>query len=128
MYSAINMSSQSYDCRRMVLMNADVAVVATDVATHPTLVQRVPGISDHDIVQIQVDTSAKILFQKPRSISPYRKANWDGMNQALEAYHLIRTCLTVENTPTSEICIHICISTDTSLNAVQLYGMTFILH
>jgi len=38
--------------------------------TNPTLVQRVsilPGISDHDIVKIQVNTSAKILFQKPRS-------------------------------------------------------------
>ena len=46
-----------------------------------------PGISDHDIVQIQVNTSAKILFQKPRSISTYKKANWDGMKQALEAYH-----------------------------------------
>jgi len=58
--------------------------------TNPTLVQRVsilPGISDHDIVQIQVNTSAKILFQKPRSISPYKMANWDGMKQALEAYH-----------------------------------------
>jgi len=54
--------------------------------TNPTLVQRVsilPGISDHDIVQIQVNTSAKILFQKPRSISPYKKANWDGVKQAL---------------------------------------------
>jgi len=55
-------------------------------------VQRVsilPGISDHDIVHIQVNTyaKAKTLFQKPRSISPYKKANWDGMKQALEAYH-----------------------------------------
>ena len=46
-----------------------------------------PHISDHDIVQIQVNTSAKIIFQKPRSISPYKMANWDGMKQALEAYH-----------------------------------------
>ena len=42
-------------------------------------------ISDHAIVHIQVNTSAKILFQKPRSIS--KKANWDGMKQALEIYH-----------------------------------------
>ena len=46
--------------------------------TNPTLVKRVsilPGISDHDIVQIQVN----ILFQKPRSISLYKKAKlgWD---------------------------------------------------
>ena len=58
--------------------------------TNPTLVKRVsilPGISDHGIVQIQVNTSAKILFQKPRSISLYKKANWNGMKQSLEAYH-----------------------------------------
>ena len=42
-----------------------------------------PGISDHDIVQIQINTSAKILFQKPRSISLYKKANLDRMKQAL---------------------------------------------
>ena len=56
---------------------------------NPTLVQRVsilPGISDHGIVQIQVNTSAKIIFQKPRSISIYKNANWDGMKQAIEAY------------------------------------------
>ena len=46
-----------------------------------------PGISNHGIVQIQVNNSAKIIFQKPRSISLYNKANWDGMKQALEAYH-----------------------------------------
>ena len=34
-----------------------------------------------------VNTSAKILFQKPRSISLYKKTNWDGMKQALVAYH-----------------------------------------
>ena len=58
--------------------------------TNPTLVKRVStlhGISDHDIVQIQVNTSAIILFQKPRSISLYKKANWDGMKQALVAYY-----------------------------------------
>ena len=58
--------------------------------TNPTLVQRVsilPRISDHDIGQIQGNTSAKILFQKPRYIFLYKKANWDGMKQALEASH-----------------------------------------
>ena len=39
--------------------------------TNPTLAQRVcilPGISDHDIVQIQLNTSAKVLF---RNHGPY---------------------------------------------------------
>jgi len=38
-------------------------------------------------ILIQINTSATILFQKPRSISIYKKANRDGMKQALEAYH-----------------------------------------
>ena len=45
------------------------------------------GINDHDIVQIQVNTSTNILLQNPRSISLYKKAKWNGMKQALEAYH-----------------------------------------
>ena len=50
--------------------------------SNPTLVQRVsilPGISDHDIVQIQVNTSAKILFQKPTVYTPIQegKLGWD---------------------------------------------------
>ena len=69
------------------LPTSDSNIIDLFFTTHPTLVQRVsilPRISDHDI---QVNTSAKILFQKPRSISPYKMANWDGMKQALEAYH-----------------------------------------
>ena len=31
----------------------------------------------------------KSSFQKPRSISLYRKTKWDGMKQALEAYHQV---------------------------------------
>ena len=41
--------------------------------TNPTLVQRVsilPGISNHDIVQIQVNTSAKIFFRN-HGLYPY---------------------------------------------------------
>ena len=59
--------------------------------TKPTLVQRVsilPRISDHDIIQIQGNTSANFFFQKPRSIFLYKKANWDGMKQALHQYML----------------------------------------
>ena len=48
--------------------------------THPTLVQRVsilPGISDHDIVQIQVNTSAKILFRNHGIPIQEGKLGWD---------------------------------------------------
>ena len=72
------------------LPTRDSNILYLFLTTNPTLVKRVsilPGISDHDIVQIQVNTSAKILFQKPRSISLYKKANWNGMKQSLEAYH-----------------------------------------
>ena len=55
------------------LSTRDSSILDLFFTTNPTLVQRVsilPRISDHDIVQIQINTSAKILFQKPRSISP----------------------------------------------------------
>ena len=50
--------------------------------TNPTLVKRVsilPGISDHDIVQIQVNTSAKILFSETTVYIPIQegKLGWD---------------------------------------------------
>ena len=72
--------------------------------TNPTLVQQIsilPGISDHGIVQIQVNTSANSL-QKPRSIYIYKRANWDRMKQALEAYHqeiLLPQCSTAMRWP-----------------------------
>ena len=72
------------------LPTSDSNILDLFFTTNPTLVQRVsilPCISEHAIVQIQVNTSAKIPFQKPRSISIYKKANWDGMKQALEAYN-----------------------------------------
>ncbi|WAR25406.1 hypothetical protein MAR_011110 [Mya arenaria] len=46
-----------------------------------------PGISDHDIVQIQVNISVRTLFQRPRPVSLYKKPYWDGMKQTLDAYH-----------------------------------------
>ncbi|WAR19808.1 hypothetical protein MAR_001646 [Mya arenaria] len=58
--------------------------------TNPTIVKRVfilPGISDHDNVQIQVNTSVRTLFQKPRTMYLYKKSNWDRMIQELVAYH-----------------------------------------
>ena len=60
------------------ILTRDSNILNLFFTTNPTLVQRVsilPGINDHDIVQIQVNTSAKILFQKPRSISLNKKAN-----------------------------------------------------
>ena len=50
--------------------------------TNTTLVQRVsilPGISDHDIFQIQDNTSAKILFSETTVYTPIQegKLGWD---------------------------------------------------
>ena len=60
--------------------------------TNPTLVQRVSillGISDHDIVQIQVNTTVYIPIQEG-------KLGWD---EAGTRSLTMRTCLKVENTP-----------------------------
>ena len=60
------------------------------LTTNPSLVNQVnilPGISDHNIVEVKVNTSARICYQKPRKISLYKKANWQEIKQSLIDYH-----------------------------------------
>ena len=47
---------------------------------NPTLVDNVSitsGLSDHDIVLIQVNVKPEVLKQVPRNIHLYKKADWD---------------------------------------------------
>ena len=64
------------------------------LTTNPTLVNQVnilPGISDHDIVETKVNTSARICYQMPRKIPLYKKANWQEIKQSLIDYHQVMT-------------------------------------
>lgn len=60
------------------------------LTTNPTLVNQVnilPGISDHNIVEVRVNTSARVRYQKPRKIHLYKKANWDEIKRSITDYH-----------------------------------------
>ena len=62
------------------------------LTTNPTLVNQVsilPGISDHNIVETKVNTSARICYQKPRKIPLYKKANWQEIKKSLIDYHQV---------------------------------------
>ncbi|XP_060582784.1 uncharacterized protein LOC132739146 [Ruditapes philippinarum] len=52
------------------------------LTNNPSIVNRanvIPGISDHDAVLVDTNTSARIKLQKPRKIHLYNKADWDGL-------------------------------------------------
>ncbi|WAR01728.1 LOW QUALITY PROTEIN: hypothetical protein MAR_008286, partial [Mya arenaria] len=57
------------------------------LTTNPTLVNILPGISDHNIVEVKVHTSTKICYQKPLKIPLYKKANWERFKQSMDTYH-----------------------------------------
>ena len=54
--------------------------------TNPTLVNKIsilPGLSDHDIVLVEVNSRPKIIKQIPPDIPLYKKANWDQLKQSM---------------------------------------------
>ena len=56
------------------------------LTTNPTLVDNVsitPGLSDHDIVLIQVNVKPEVLKQVPRNIYLYKNADWDQLKQSM---------------------------------------------
>ena len=56
------------------------------LTTNPTLMDNVsitPGLSDHDIVLIQVNVKSEVLKQVPRNIYLYKKADWDQLKQSM---------------------------------------------
>ena len=54
--------------------------------TNPTLVNTISilhGLSDHDIVLVEVNSRPEIIKQVPRVIPLYKKANWDQLKQSM---------------------------------------------
>ena len=54
--------------------------------TNPTLVNKIsimPGLSDHDIVLVEVNSHPEIIKQVPRDIPLYKKTNWDKLKQSM---------------------------------------------
>ena len=42
-----------------------------------------PGLSDHDIVLVQVNSRPEIIKQVPGDIPLYKKSNWDLLKQSM---------------------------------------------
>ena len=58
--------------------------------SNPTLVDEVsilPGLSDHDIVQINVNVRLSQNKQVPRNIPLYKKADWDQLKQSMRDFY-----------------------------------------
>ena len=61
------------------------------LTTNPTLVDNVsitPGLSDHDVVLIQVNVKPEVLKQVPRNIHLYKKADWDQLKQSMREVYV----------------------------------------
>ena len=52
-----------------------------------TKVTTLPGVSDHDIVNVEVNLKPQSYRQVPRKVPLFRKANWDGFKQHLTSFH-----------------------------------------
>ena len=68
----------------------DKHVLDIFLTNNPTLVNIsniIPGISDHDTVQININVAPRIVKQKPRTISLYKKVDWERMKVLMQKYH-----------------------------------------
>lgn len=71
-------------------------------STNPDLVHNVsviPGISDHDIVTLDVNTKLRVNKKKPRQVFVYRKGNMTGVKTDIANLH---ETLLKENEPNTE--------------------------
>ena len=67
------------------------------LTNNPTFVSKVttiPGVSDHDIVSVEVQLKPQVYRQVPRKVPLFRKADWDGFKQHLTTFYskFIREC------------------------------------
>jgi hypothetical protein len=58
-------------------------LIATSIPSKVNSVQVIPGISDHDIPMVELDTQPIRRTQKPRTIPLYKRANWDTLAQEM---------------------------------------------
>ena len=66
------------------------AILDLFITNIPSKVQQVDtttGISDHDIVYMEIDTDTTRNTQKPRKILLYKKANWKSMAEEMKLLH-----------------------------------------
>ena len=59
--------------------------------TNPTSVNKtfiLPGLSDHDIVLVEVNSRPEIIKQVPRDIPLCKKADWDQLKQSMRDLYI----------------------------------------
>ena len=57
--------------------------ICTNLSDQVSRVKVIQGISDHDIVYMELSVKPKSKIQKPREIYLYQKADWDGKRDYL---------------------------------------------
>lgn len=60
------------------------------LTNNPTLVSMVeiiPGLSDHDNVYSEVNIKPQITARKPRAVPVYRKGDWNALTEHMFKYH-----------------------------------------
>ncbi|XP_072028193.1 uncharacterized protein [Amphiura filiformis] len=61
-------------------------LVFTTIPDQIRKVETAPGMSDHDAVAVQLDTTVKYARKKPRKVYLYKKGNMDGIRDGMEQY------------------------------------------
>ena len=61
-------------------------LVFTTTPDQITNIDTVSGMSDHDAVTVQLDTTVKYARKKPRTVYLYRKGNMEGLKEDMEIF------------------------------------------
>ena len=61
-------------------------LIFTTIPDQIRKVETVPGMSDHDAVAVELDTTVKYACKKPRKVFLYKKGNMDGLRDDMEKY------------------------------------------
>ena len=62
------------------------------LTSNPTPIGKIivlPGLSEHDIVQAELNVKPKITKQVPRDILSYKKADCDQLKQSMRDFHKV---------------------------------------
>ena len=74
-----------------------------------------PGLSDHDIVLIELDINSQRAKQKPRDIPLYKKASWENIKEDLKSIQNTVNTMKEMNHPINSIWDHFQTSLEESI-------------
>lgn len=77
------------------------------MTNNPSIVTRssvIPGVSDHGVVLVESNVSAKSKPQIPRKIHLYKKSDWDGFrSHVTELHNSLSMSISYEDTNVQEL-------------------------